>query len=142
MHAWPCLRAALDEEAAGVYPKAGSKPLAMALPDYLDRRREATAIEDAARFRPRDATLMSGHQPEQLLAPAVTPSFFTTLARVPTLGGAFTNADATSGADRFAILTCGLWKSQLAGRHEWTRWSHCGICRARLHSSRPARSGQ
>jgi predicted permease len=97
------------------YQKADGKPLAMAIPDYLDRRREAAAIEDAALFRQRDVTILSAQQPEQLTALAVTPSFFTTLQRGPALGHGFTEADATPGADRFAVLTYGLWKTHFGG---------------------------
>jgi predicted permease len=94
------------------YPKAGSEPSRVSIPDYLDRRAGASAIEDAALFRLRDMTLAAGERPEQFRALAVTPSFFSTLGRGPFLGRAFTAADATVNADRFVILTHALWTSR------------------------------
>jgi predicted permease len=94
------------------YPKGGSEPSDVSIPDYLDRRAGASAIEDAALFRLRDMTLMAGEQPEQFRALAVTPSFFSTLGRGPFLGRAFTAGDATVNADRFIILTHALWTSR------------------------------
>jgi predicted permease len=93
------------------YPKTGSRPSDVSIPDYLDRRAEASAIEDAALFRVRDMTLTEGDRPEQFRALAVTPSFFSTLGRGPALGRAFTAADATVNADRFVVLTHALWLS-------------------------------
>ena len=87
----------------------------VSIPDYLDRRAEAPAIEDAALFTPREAALSAGGQPEQVTALAVTPSFFSTLGRGPFLGRAFADTDAVPGADRFAILTYPLWRSRFGG---------------------------
>ena len=58
--------------------KDGSRT-SVSIPDYLDRRREAPAIEDATLFTSRNATLMASGTPEQVRALAVTPSFFSTL---------------------------------------------------------------
>src|SRR5471030_2312726 len=69
------------------YPKGGGGgPTEVSIPDYLDRRTEASAIEDATLFTTRAMTLSAGQQPEQLVGLAVTPSFFTTLGRAPFLG--------------------------------------------------------
>jgi predicted permease len=96
------------------YGKGGGAPAHVSIPDYMDRRADAPAIEDATLFQPRQASLMSGEQPEQLTALAVTPSFFSTLRRGPLLGRAFTADDAKPDADRFVILTHGLWASNFA----------------------------
>ena len=95
------------------YPKGGSEPSRVSIPDYLDRKADAPALEDATLFTPRSATISTGDAPEQLVALAVTPSFFSTLGRTPRLGRAFTAADATTGADRVLILTDALWRSRL-----------------------------
>ena len=106
-----------------VYTKGGGERSAVSIPDYLDRRAQAPAIEDAALFTPRDATLLAGSVPEQLVTLAVTPSFFTTLRRGPALGRAFLDADAIPGADRRVILTHALWAGRFSsepavvGRH-------------------------
>ena len=92
-----------------LYAKSGGEVSSVSIPDYLDRRAQAPAIEDAALFTARDATLLSNGVPEQLIALAVTPSFFTTLRRGPALGRAFGDADAVPGANRAIILTHSLW---------------------------------
>ena len=78
------------------YLKAGHEMSSVAIPDYLDRRAEAPALEDAALFTTRDASLSIAGRPERLAALAVTPSFFSTLGRGPLLGRAFIDADASS----------------------------------------------
>jgi predicted permease len=95
------------------YPKGGSEPSRVSIPDYLDRKASAPALEDATLFTPKSATLSTGGAPEQLVALAVTPTFFSTLGRTPRLGRTFTETDAAAGADRVVILTDALWRSRL-----------------------------
>src|SRR6478672_4052221 len=66
----------------------------VSIPDYLDRKTQAPAIEDATLFTGGTATINEGGNPEQLRALAVTPSFFSTLQRQPFLGRAFTDDEA------------------------------------------------
>ena len=94
------------------YPLMGLPQATVSIPDYLDRSNDAPAIEDATLFTGRSLSLADGGRPEQLRALAVTPSFFSTLGRYPSLGRGFDDADATPGADRFVILTHGLWTSR------------------------------
>ena len=94
------------------YLKAGHGLSNVAIPDYLDRRADAPALEDATLLTNRDASLSISGRPEQVTALAVTPSFFSTLGRGPFLGRAFVEADATPGADRFTILTYPTWTSR------------------------------
>ncbi len=96
------------------YPLMGLPQASVSIPDYLDRKNEAPAVEDATLFTSRSLSLAEGGRPEQLRALAVTPSFFPTLGRQPSLGRGFEDTDATPGADRFAILTHGLWTSRFA----------------------------
>ena len=86
----------------------------MSIPDYFDRKTQAPAIEDATLFTGRTANLNEGGNPEQLRALAVTPSFFSTLQRQPFLGRGFTEEEAKPDADKFVILTYGLWTSHYA----------------------------
>jgi len=97
-----------------VYGKGGPDLADVSIPDYLDRRAQAPAIEDATLFTRRDATLMAGETPDQIGALEVTPSFFSTLGRGPALGRAFVDADAVAGADTAVILTHALWTSRFA----------------------------
>src|SRR4029079_10995844 len=83
----------------------------VAIPDYLDRKTQAPAIEDAALFTGRTANINEGGNPEQLRSLAVTPSFFSTLGRQPQLGRGFTDDEARPDADKFVVLTNGLWTS-------------------------------
>jgi predicted permease len=83
----------------------------VSIPDYIDRKTQAPAIEEATLFTSRTANLNEGGNPEQLRALAVTPSFFSTLQRQPFLGRAFTDDEARPDADKFVILTYALWTS-------------------------------
>ena len=65
------------------YPLMGLPQASVSIPDYIDRRTQAAAIEDATLFSTRTISLVAGSQPEQLRALAVTPSFFGTLGRQP-----------------------------------------------------------
>ncbi len=97
------------------YPRGGGEPARVSIPDYLDRRAGAAALEDSALFTPRPVTLGGGNQPQPLLALAVTPSFFATLGRDPVLGRPFADRQAQPGADRAVILTHALWVSRFGG---------------------------
>src|SRR5471032_3180316 len=91
------------------YPLMGLPQASVSIPDYLDRKSQVQAIEDATLFTFRPISLNTQGQPEQLRSVAVTPSFFTTLGRQPFIGRAFGDEDAKPGADKFAVLTYGMW---------------------------------
>jgi predicted permease len=91
------------------YPLMGLPQAAVSIPDYLDRRSQAQGIEDATTFSFRAVNLTTQGQPEQLRGLLVTPSFFSTLGRHPFIGRGFTEADAKPGADKFTVLTYGMW---------------------------------
>src|SRR5690349_18418082 len=97
------------------YPLMGLPQASVSIPDYLDRKQQAPAIEEAGLFTSRVANLAEEGRPEQLRALAVTPSFLPTLGRQPFLGRGFTDAEARPGADKFVILTHGLWTSRFGG---------------------------
>src|SRR5919108_1490196 len=60
------------------YPLMGLPQASVSIPDYIDRKTQAPAIEDATLFTGRSVSLAEGGQPEQIRALAVTPSFFST----------------------------------------------------------------
>jgi predicted permease len=93
------------------YPLMGLAQASVSIPDYIDRKTQAPAIEDAALFTMRSVNMTTEGQPEQLRALAVTPSFFTTLRRQPAIGRAFQDDEAKPGADKFVVLTHRLWTS-------------------------------
>ena len=99
---------------SNLYAAAGGDASSVSIPDYLDRRQGAAAIEDAALYTAREATLMLGETPEQVSALRVTPSFFTTLRRGPALGRAFAETDAVAGRDTTVILTDTAWRSRFS----------------------------
>lgn len=94
------------------YPLMGLNQASVSIPDYIDRRTQAPAIEDATLFTQRSLSLSLGGEPEQVRVLAVTPSFFSTLGRHPQLGRGFSEAEAQPGADKFAILTNPVWNSR------------------------------
>jgi predicted permease len=96
------------------YPLMGLPQASVSIPDYIDRKTQAPAIEDATLFTTRNLSMATQGEPIQVRGLAVTPSFFTTLGRQPFLGRAFTEAEAQPGADKFAILTYSIWNSQFA----------------------------
>jgi predicted permease len=97
------------------YPLMGLPQASVSIPDYLDRKQQATAIEDAALFTRFNVSLSAEGNPEQVRALVVTPSFFSTLQRQPMLGRGFTEDEAKPDADRFVVLGYGLWTSRFAG---------------------------
>src|SRR5512134_1799435 len=96
------------------YPLMGLPQASVSIPDYIDRKTQASAIEDATLFTNRALSLAAEGEPVQVRGLAVTPSFFSTLNRQPFLGRAFTEGEAQPGADRFAILSYSLWNSRFA----------------------------
>jgi predicted permease len=97
------------------YPLMGLQQASVSIPDYLDRRMQASAIEDAALFTGRAANLAEEGRPEQVRALAVTPSFFTTLGRAPFIGRGFHEDEAKPDADKFVVLMWPLWNSRFGG---------------------------
>jgi predicted permease len=87
----------------------------VSIPDYIDRKTQAPAIEDATLFTQRLANVTEGANPEQLRALAVTPSFFSTLGVRPFIGRPFLEEEARPDADRFVVLTYALWRSHYGG---------------------------
>ena len=133
------------------YPLMGLPQASVSIPDYLDRRSQAQGVEDATLFSFRAVSLTAQGQPEQVRGLLVTPSFFTTLGRQPFIGRGFTEDQAKPGADKFTILTYGLWSTHFgadrstsdgtsgstASRIRWPascqptskcRWSACRCC--------------
>jgi predicted permease len=96
------------------YPLMDLPQASVSIPDYIDRKTQASAIEDATLFTTRGLSLAAEGEPVQVRGLAVTPSFFSTLRRQPFLGRAFADGEAQPGADKFAILTYSIWNSRFA----------------------------
>jgi predicted permease len=97
------------------YPLMGLDQASVSIPDYIDRKTQAPALEDATLFMNRSLNLAESGEAIQVRGLAVTPSFFSTLRRQPALGRGFTDAEAIPGADKEVILTHGLWQARFGG---------------------------
>jgi predicted permease len=97
------------------YPLMGLEQASVSIPDYIDRKTQAPAVEDATLFTNRSLNLAESGQAIQVRGLAVTPSFFSTLQRQPALGRGFTDSEAVPGADKSVILAHGLWRSRFGG---------------------------
>ncbi len=82
------------------------------IPDYLDRRRDVSALSDSALFLTADLNLLGVGAPERLRALKVTPSLFSTLGVNAMLGRTFTDEESTVGNDRVAVLSNTLWRNR------------------------------
>ena len=96
------------------YPLMNLPQASVSIPDYIDRKTQAPAVEDATLFTTLSFALAEAGQAEQVRGLAVTPSFFTTLQRQPFLGRGFTEDEAKPEADNYAILTYALWNARFA----------------------------
>ena len=96
------------------YPLMGLPQASVSIPDYIDRKTQASAVEDATLFTMRGLSMAAEGEPVQVRGLAVTPSFFSTLRRQPFLGRGFAEGEAQPGADKFAILTYNIWNSRFA----------------------------
>jgi predicted permease len=96
------------------YPKMGLAQANVSIPDYLDRRTQADAIEESTLFANLDLNLADEGRPERVRALRVTPSFFATFQAPPVIGQAFSEAHAQPGADKVVVLMHDLWASRFA----------------------------
>ena len=90
------------------------------VPDYFDRRRDMTALEETALFREAGVTLSGSGlgEAERIQAMVVTPSFFRVLRAQPYRGQLFTDAQGELGQERVVILSHGLWQRLFGGRDD------------------------
>src|SRR5688500_16408776 len=90
------------------------------VPDYFDRKRDMTALEETALFREAGVTLSGDGLPEaqRIQAMIVTPSFFRVLRVQPHRGQLFTEQQGELGQEKVVILTHGFWQRTFAGRDD------------------------
>jgi putative ABC transport system permease protein len=94
------------------YPKIGLDRAGCSIPDYLDRRAGVASFEETALYTGLSANLSAAGNPERVAAVSVTPSLFPLLKTSPTLGRAFTAADAQVGAAKTVVLSDALWQNR------------------------------
>jgi len=101
---------------SNLYPKAGVTDQSVSsVPDYYDRLRVVTALEEQAMFQPVDTALEVNGTPEQVPGMAVTPSFFKLVGIPPARGRAFTTEEGEIGSERKVILSHALWQQIYGG---------------------------
>ena len=101
---------------ANLYPKAGATDQDIsAVPDYFDRLRAVTALQDQAMFDQINLTLDVNGTAEQVPGLEVTPSFFKLIGIAPARGRAFTPEEGEVGNDHEVILSQALWQQLYGG---------------------------
>jgi predicted permease len=102
-------------EIHNTYPGIGLENAGSSIPDYIDRRDQAAALEDAALFTWNSFNLATSGTVDRLLGLVATPSLFSTLRVSPFLGRAFSEAEAIPGSDNVVILAHDLWLNGFNG---------------------------
>ena len=103
------------------YPGAGvDSGGSNGVPDYFDRRRDMSSLEEQALFREGGVTVSGSGlgEAERIQAMQVTPSFFRVLGTQPYRGQFFTEAQGELGQEKVVILTDGLWQRLFGGRDD------------------------
>jgi len=101
---------------ANQYPRVEKRVgIVSAPPDYEDRLRSVTALEEQALYNYIPETIDSSGLPTRVLGLIATPSLLRVLRITPALGRAFVDSEGTPGNDRRVILTDGLWRELYDG---------------------------
>jgi predicted permease len=97
------------------YPNVGVKRASNGVPDFYDRRRALTALEDVAMYNNQGLTVGEKGSVRQLEGLNVTPSFFRLLRAKPELGRIFDEDEGELGKERKIILSHALWQELFGG---------------------------
>jgi predicted permease len=100
------------------YPKIGLDNPGTSIPDYLERREQASSLENLAIFMEEPRTLAGDGTPERVLIARASPSLFDVLRVGPAIGRSFTTGEATLDNDRVAVLSYRLWNTRFGARPE------------------------
>jgi predicted permease len=102
------------------YPGAGVEKADNGVPDYFDRKREVSALDEIALFRQAGVTISGTgfNEAERIQSMIVTPSMFRALQTQPLRGQLFTDAHGEVGQERVVVLTYGFWQRVLGGRDD------------------------
>jgi predicted permease len=103
-----------------VYPGAGVTVADNGVPDYFDRKRDISALEEIAMFRQAGVTISGSgfNEAERIQSMTVTPSLFRVLQTQPLRGQLFTDAHGEVGQEQVVVLTHGFWQRAFGGRDE------------------------
>ena len=104
-----------------IYPGAGVVAEGSnGVPDYFDRKRDMTALEETGLFREAGVTLSGAglSEAQRIQAMIVTPSFFRVLRVQPLRGQLFTEQQGELGQEKVVMLTHGFWQRTFGGRDD------------------------
>ena len=94
--------------------RATNSDVALAYPDFVDFREQATGIEPMGGYTSGGVTLTGNGDPDALDASFVTPDFFEVLGVKPLTGRLFQPSDNVTGAAPVAILSEAVWRRRFA----------------------------
>jgi len=95
-------------------PKLGAERDQVAPANALDWKEQNRAFELLALYRPWDASLTGGQEPERIQACRVTADFFPLLGMKPLLGRTFTQEAEDPGGSGVVVVSHGFWQRRLA----------------------------
>jgi predicted permease len=90
----------------------GGTDTAIALPDYVDWRKDSKSFEHLAmsRLEARNLSGIPGREPERISVAYVTANFFNVIGLLPQLGRTFTEDEDRPGAPSLAVISDRLWE--------------------------------
>lgn len=95
------------------YPTSSLNYAGSSIPDYLDRREQASSLQDLALYHGASFNLAAaGSVPERLVGLRATPSLFSTLGVPAQLGRVFGEDAAEPGQDQLVVLSDALWRNR------------------------------
>ena len=94
--------------------RSTNSDVALAYPDFVDFRDQATGIEQMGGYTSGGVTLTGNGDPDALDASFVTPDFFQVLGVKPLTGRLFQPSDNVKGAAPVAILSEAVWRRRFA----------------------------
>jgi putative ABC transport system permease protein len=87
----------------------------VALPNYLDWRRQNHSFEDLAIRTEAEMNLTGAGDAAHVQATYISSGFFPVMRATPLLGRVFAESDCQPGRDAEAVLSYGLWQKQFGG---------------------------
>jgi hypothetical protein len=90
------------------------QPEPVAAGNFFDWRTGSRAFQRMAAFRPWDATLTGGGDPERIQGCLASADFFDLLGLRPVMGRALSAADSDPGQDGVVVVSQGFWRSRMA----------------------------
>jgi putative ABC transport system permease protein len=92
-----------------------ARTISVAWPNYLDWRDRARSFSALALSRDEPATLTGVDRAQRLRGRRVTANFFAVVGVAPAIGRSFADADDKPNAAPVAVVSDGLWQTQMGG---------------------------